>query len=437
MNWNFVSIPPSPMTNSQEVLLPHGLLPGANELMSAAGLPPVSLAGQFKPLQCCRDSLGSPLLDRLRLGAPCLVRHEKDQSVWHVIAKVAQSFESTPITILMSTSEARAHGQNLCDYLDQRAIGCRIFNPDRPQAPGDTVQVLVSARKHLGYGEVFRHCSGILIVLDTEGFVRKPQDNETFDLSQIFDPCNATYIQSGTRLLGFLRKGCPQAVEKKVWPLFGLDELLLNSKGDPVSPGRVWFLGRTNDDRSKHLVEPSVEGAQLTALSRATVWNNLNRNRFIAKSINRIRGAAGRQHPDKDLPRMAEFGKHLGLIVLNTEHQTALLQVMADLKVKAPVFTFAQAAQCKHELPKVLLRCDGGVGALPFLNPEDGGLVIDLLDRSPSNLFGNFKKRRSQYLKSGFLVGATPLRDRWVRVNSLEASSKRRAEAAAAHVKTV
>ena len=273
---------------------------------------------------------------------------------------------------------------------------------------------------------------------DTENFVRKPQSNETFDLSQVFDTCNATYVQSGTRLLGFLRKGCPQAVEKKVWPLFGLDELLLSKKGGPILPGRVWFLGRTKDDRSKHLVEPSLEGAQLTALSRATVWNNSSRNRFIAKSINRIRGAAGRQHPDKDLPRMAEYGKHLGLIVLNTEHQTALLQVMNDLKVKAPIFTFPQAAQCKHELlPKVLLRCDGGVGAPPFLNPEDGGLVIDLLDRSPSNLFGNFKKRRAEYLKSGFLVGATPLRDRWVRVNSLDASSKRRAEAAAAHVKTV
>lgn len=412
-DWNVIRIPPTDPTEGREPLCPFGLVPVANEARSTVGLPPISLSGRFTPLNESTTTEGNSLLERIRLGPPTLVRHEAGQDLLPFVALIAKAFPKTRLTVLLSSSQAKSQGQAMADDLISQGINAYYRGPNIEISP----QVLITAKKYFGEGLVFHHCNGILVAPNVENLLRPPSKEETFDLPQLFNTGKPTYIQEGVRLVGFLPKDSPKAIELKAWAYFGINELLLTAGAEVRAPGRIWWLGRKKGDKSDYHVNLPLNGPIHTAKSRAMVWRNHERNAFIAKQINRIRGAAGRSQKDSGLPDLAGYGKTLALVVLNNEHKQEMLSCMAGHKVKAQVYTFDEAERCKHDLPQMLLRCDGGVGALPFIAPEDGTLTFDLMDRSPAYLVANYKKRHAHYLKEGYLVGVNPYLDRWHRVS--------------------
>ena len=351
------------------------------------------------------QTVASALDERINRGAPTLIRTPSQYNSFSFLNNLFMTHPNQNIVVVTES----AIGQNTASLGIQLAKKFRELGHATTwmnnEESARSRRIRICDMKNLTLNSMKIWAADIFVCLDTVEFVNRRFGGEGAPYSHwdLFGTYG-TSLKHGCRIIGLLQTKYSQRKNLiKVWSIFGIDELSINSNNEISDFPKVRFVSRSKAD-SLNIKIP--QDSSLADQKRLLFWTNVARNRFIAKQAKALFENVG--DTAKRLAESTPMPFHrIGIVVENEPHAQEMKTALGKASSQIPVLTFADIRGMGDNLPDALVRADGGTGLLPIENLCTPLTVIDVKDEG-TWLARKFLKMRKREYALHWLLGHKP-----------------------------
>ena len=416
------------------ILVSDGLTPLLAEVMG------------IRPLTACPPGTDStqvdvyagsnPVMARLTRQKRLLVHLPKEQKL-QALAELLEESKGARVCIIVANDN---QSKDLKHQLVDKGVNT-IYLIDHDSDRLMTNKILITARNRVS-GPLFSLDSADLVVfydavmlidakdIAAEDFYSGKAYETTdytpskIDLSMLFQADSPTLIPTGAKVLALLSDELPLLKLRKLWCLLSIETLNLDASRRLITTHKFRFVSFIHHEL------PVFDTAEPSSFQvrKQCIWSNPARNLFISQVVKKLQGGTVKGELTKGqtaLNRVPALKGPANLIIV-AENNLQLSKLhdfysyetaSGDVSTTFVTLSTLSSLRLGNDNPCLILRVDGGVGALPTFNLGTQVCVLDVADKNKglSHFANSIDQRRQAYCDLGWTEGGRSLLEsRWL-----------------------
>ena len=412
----------------------EGLSPLVLEVMGGSPLPACPLDTDSTQIDVYTGS--NPILAGLSSQKRLLVHLPREPKL-QALAELLEEYKGTQIRIIVANDN---QSKDLKHQLVDKGVNTSYVidhNSDRL----NTNKILITARNRVSSPLFALDQADLVVFYDAvmlldaksipaedfysgQAYETKAYTSSKIDLSMLFQADSPTLIPTGAKVLALLSDELPLLKLRKLWCLLSIETLNLDASRRLITTHKFRFVSFIHHEL------PVFDTAEPSSFQvrKQCIWSNPARNLFISQVVKKLQGGTVKRELTKGqtaLDRVPALKGPANLIIV-AENNLQLSKLhdfysyetaSGDVSTTFVTLSTLSSLRLGNDNPCLILRVDGGVGALPTFNLGTQVCVLDVADKNKglSHFANSIDQRRQAYCDLGWTEGGRSLLEsRWL-----------------------
>jgi hypothetical protein len=423
-----------------------GLTPLVLEVLGSNPLPACPLDTNSTQFDVYAGS--NPVMARLTRQKRLLVHLPREQKL-QALAELLEESKDTKVCIIVANDN---QSKDLKHQLADKGINSSYVidhNSDRL----NTNKILITARNRVSSPLFALDNAEMVIIYDAVMLIdAKSIPAEDFysgkayettdytpckiDLSMLFQADSPTLIPTGAKVLALLSDELPLIKLRELWNLLSIESLSLDASRTPITSHEFRFVSFIHHE----LPVFDTDEPSSFQVRKQAIWSNPARNLFIGQVVKKLSGRKVEGSSVKGqtaLNRVPAIEGPANIIIVAENNiqlrklhdfysceavsgyvsTSELINTSGDVSTTFVTLSTLSSLRLGNDNPCLILRIDGGVGALPTFNLGTQVCVLDLADKNKglSHFANSIDQRRQAYCNLGWTESGRPvLESKWL-----------------------